>query len=262
MTSRTFFVGGNWKCNGTTASLAKLCADWNASTDKGHKYDGKPVEVVIAPPTLYAGQTKATLPAGFAVALQNCWTGGPGAYTGEVCADMLADADIGWVVLGHSERRSLPDIAESDATVAAKTKYAIGKGVRVIACIGEKLEEREAGRTLEVNERQLAAIAASLSEPDWAHVVVAYEPVWAIGTGKVASPEQAQEVHLALRAWLAKNVSPAVAEATRIIYGGSVKPSNAKDLACKPDIDGFLVGGASLKADFVEVIDAYTAKSA
>lgn len=209
---------------------------------------------------MYALPTAASLPANFSVALQNCWTGGGGAYTGEISADMLAAEGINWVVLGHSERRALEIVQETDETVATKTAYAISKGVKVIACIGETLEEREAGNTLSVNERQLKAIADKLSPADWESVVVAYEPVWAIGTGKVATPEQAQEVHAFLRGWLSDNISPAVSEATRIIYGGSVKPANAKDLASQGDIDGFLVGGASLKPDFTEVIDSYSIK--
>jgi len=124
----------------------------------------------------------------------------------------------------------------------------------VIPCVGEKLDEREANKTMEVVSRQLQALKALIK--DWTKVVIAYEPVWAIGTGKVASPEQAQEIHLKIREWLSSNVSPAVAKQTRIIYGGSVKGSNAKDLATKPDIDGFLVGGASLQPDFISIINA------
>lgn len=253
--ARTFFVGGNWKCNGTTSSIAELCTAWKEATDNGAKYSGKPVEIVIAPSALHALSAKAAMPAGFQVALQNCWTGKGGAFTGEISADMIADAGISWVVLGHSERRSLDIVKETDETVATKTAYALAQGVSVIACIGELLEEREAGKTMEVNERQLAAIAATVD--DWSKVVIAYEPVWAIGTGKVATPAQAQEVHAALRAWMSKNVNAAAAEAMRIIYGGSVKPANAEELAAMPDIDGFLVGGASLKPDFVKIIDAY-----
>lgn len=262
MASRTFFVGGNWKCNGTSDSIEKLCDQWKASTDNGARYSGKAVEIVIAPPSIYALPTKAGLPSGFKVSLQNSWTGGPGAFTGEICAEMLTDTGIEWVILGHSERRTekLP-IKESDEVVAEKTAYAVSKGVNVIACIGELLEEREAGKTMEVNERQLSAIAAKLEESDWEKIVIAYEPVWAIGTGVVATPEQAQEVHAALRTWLASNVSQAVADSTRIIYGGSVKPANSQELAKQTDIDGFLVGGASLKPDFVEVIDSYSCKA-
>lgn len=252
--SRTFFVGGNWKCNGTTKSITELCAAWKTSTDDGAKYNGKPVEIVIAPPALYAHTTKALLPANFEISLQDCYTA-TGAYTGEIAADMLVDAGIPWVITGHSERRS--KFGESDKIVADKTAYALSKGIKVIACIGELLEEREAGNTMAVNERQLSAIAAKVS--DWSNVVIAYEPVWAIGTGKVATPAQAQEVHAALRAWLAANISPEVAEAMRIIYGGSVKPANANDLSTQTDIDGFLVGGASLKPDFIAVIDSYAA---
>ena len=166
---------------------------------------------------------------------------------------MIADTAIPWVITGHSERRTI--FNETDQAVADKTAYAISNGLSVIACIGELLEERDAFKTMEVNERQLSAIAAKVN--DWSKVVIAYEPVWAIGTGKVATPDEAQEVHQALRSWLSSNVSPEVAEATRIIYGGSVKPANASDLAAKPDIDGFLVGGASLKPDFVSIIDSY-----
>lgn len=251
--SRTFFVGGNWKCNGSTKVIADLTSAWNESTDKGAKYNGKPVEIVIAPPSLYVPSTQALLPANFSIALQNCYPG-TGAFTGEIAADMAVDTGISWVILGHSERRVV--FKESDEFVADKTAYAISKGLSVIACIGELLEEREAGNTMAVNERQLSAIAAKVT--DWSKVVIAYEPVWAIGTGKVATPDQAQEVHEGLRAWLAANVSADVAESTRIVYGGSVKPGNANDLAAKPDIDGFLVGGASLKPDFVTIIDAYT----
>jgi len=162
---------------------------------------------------------------------------------------------INWVILGHSERRHIPTIAESDETVATKVAYALGAGLSVIACIGETLEEREAGNTNAVNERQLAAIAAKVS--DWTNVVIAYEPVWAIGTGKVATPDQAQEVHAALRVWLAANVSPAVAESVRILYGGSVSGKNCNELAGKEDVDGFLVGGASLKPEFTAIVDSH-----
>lgn len=251
--TRTFFVGGNWKCNGTAKSIADLCASWKGATEDGAKYNGEPVEIVIAPPALFALSTKMILPANFEIALQDCYTS-TGAYTGEIAADMIADAAIPWVITGHSERRTI--FNESDELVADKTSYALSKGVSVIACIGEQLEEREAGDTMKVNERQISAIAAKVS--DWSNVVIAYEPVWAIGTGKVATPEQAQEVHAFLRSWIHDNVSKEVANSIRIIYGGSVKPGNAKDLASQPDIDGFLVGGASLKPDFVSIIDSYS----
>jgi triosephosphate isomerase len=176
-----------------------------------------------------------------------------GAYTGEISAEMLIDCGCKWVILGHSERRQY--FAETDASVAAKTTAALAAKLRPIVCIGETLEEREAGKTLEVVGRQLAAFEALIAqEPGVA--AIAYEPVWAIGTGKVASTEQAQEVHAAIRAQLTK-VSPALANVTRILYGGSVKPDNAEALLGCPDIDGALVGGASLKAsDFLGIAAA------
>lgn len=249
---RTFFVGGNWKCNGTKDSIATLCSTWKES---GAGVAGGPVEVVIAPPSVYAVSAAASLPDGYQVSLQNTWTGKGGAYTGELSAEMAKDCGINWVILGHSERRHIPTIAESDETVATKVAYALGAGLKVIACIGEQLEEREAGNTNAVNERQLAAIAAKVT--DWTDVVIAYEPVWAIGTGKVATPDQAQEVHAALRAWLSANVSPEVAASVRILYGGSVSAKNCAELAGKEDVDGFLVGGASLKPEFTAIVDSY-----
>uniref|UniRef100_A0A7S3EAI2 Triosephosphate isomerase n=1 Tax=Rhodosorus marinus TaxID=101924 RepID=A0A7S3EAI2_9RHOD len=149
----------------------------------------------------------------------------------------------------------MPILKESDETIAQKVAYALEKGLKVMPCIGELLEEREAGKTNEVNERQLKAIAGAVT--DWTNVVIAYEPVWAIGTGKVATPEQAQEVHAHLRSWISENVSAEVAQSVRILYGGSVSPKNCEELSKQPDVDGFLVGGASLKPDFITVIKSY-----
>jgi len=156
------------------------------------------------------------------------------------------------VILGHSERRAI--FGESDTLVAEKVIHALENGLKVIACIGETLQERESGKTEEVVFRQTAAIAKVVK--DWSNVVLAYEPVWAIGTGKTATPAQAQEVHKALRGWMNDNVSPDVAASVRIQYGGSVTAANAKELASQPDIDGFLVGGASLKPEFVQIVNA------
>lgn len=251
---RKFFVGGNWKCNGNRGSIKELIEALN----QGPPTNGA-VEVVCAPPEPYIDYTRQNLRKDFTVAGQNCWIKGGGAFTGEVCPEMLKDIGCDWVVLGHSERRNLPEIKETDEVVATKTKYALDQGLGVILCIGELLEEREAGKTVEVCERQMAAVAKTVT--DWSKVVVAYEPVWAIGTGKVATPEQAQEVHDAVRSWMSKNVSPAVASATRILYGGSVSPTNCDELATKPDIDGFLVGGASLKPDFLKIVDSHKASN-
>jgi triosephosphate isomerase len=184
------------------------------------------------------------------VSAQNCGAQGNGAFTGEVSADILVDMGIKWVILGHSERRSL--YGETNEVVAKKLKYALEKGLNVILCIGEKLDEREAGTTNAIIKAQMDACKDSVK--DWSKVVVAYEPVWAIGTGKVASPEQAQETQAYVRSWLNDNISEEVGKATRIIYGGSVTETNCADLIKQVDVDGFLVGGASLKPAFADII--------
>ncbi|XP_026698811.1 triosephosphate isomerase [Athene cunicularia] len=165
---------------------------------------------------------------------------------------MIKDIGATWVILGHSERRHV--FGESDELIGQKVAHALAEGLGVIACIGEKLDEREAGITEKVVFEQTKAISDNVK--DWSKVVLAYEPVWAIGTGKTATPQQAQEVHEKLRGWLKSHVSDAVAQSTRIIYGGSVTGSNCKELASQHDVDGFLVGGASLKPEFVDIINA------
>merc|ERR1719182_663379 len=199
-----FIVGGNWKSNGSTASIEALVSGLNAGAS------GVGCEVVCGAPFVYLRQTMSTLDSSkFAVAAQNCW--------------------------------------EKDEIVADKVVAALAQGLKVIACIGETLEQREAGQTIAVCERQLQAIVDKVG--DWSDVVVAYEPVWAIGTGKVATPAQAQDVHAAVRAFMASKIGAEAAGALRIQYGGSVNPGNCDELAGMEDIDGFLVGGASLKAD-------------
>ena len=188
------------------------------------------------------------------MAAQNVFDKPNGAFTGEISVDQLRDSGITWTILGHSERRVI--LQEDDVFVASKTKASIDGGISVILCCGESLEQREAGKTIEVVTTQLKAVAEKLPKKDWDMVVIAYEPIWAIGTGKVATTEQAQEVHAAIRKWLAEEVGADVAEKTRILYGGSVNEKNCKDLAKQDDIDGFLVGGASLKPAFVEIINA------
>ncbi|KAK4724524.1 hypothetical protein R3W88_027303 [Solanum pinnatisectum] len=249
--SGKFFVGGNWKCNGTKDSISKLVSDLNSAKLESD------VDVVVAPPFLYIDQVKSSLTDRIEISGQNCWTGKGGAFTGEISVEQLKDVGCKWVILGHSERRHV--IGENDEFIGKKAAYALSQNVGVIACIGELLEEREAGKTFDVCFKQLKAFADAL--PSWDDVVIAYEPVWAIGTGKVASPEQAQEVHAAVRDWLSKNVSAEVASKTRIIYGGSVNGGNSSDLAKKEDIDGFLVGGASLKGpEFATIINSVTSK--
>ncbi|KAH9301618.1 hypothetical protein KI387_013201, partial [Taxus chinensis] len=232
-----FFVGGNWKCNGTKDSISKLVSDLNSANFEDD------VDIVVAPPFVYIDQVKSTLNDRIKISGQNSWVSKGGAFTGEISVEQLKDLGCDWVILGHSERRHV--IGEDNQFIGKKAAYALSQNLKVIACIGEKLEEREAGNTFDVCYEQLKAFADRV--PSWADVVIAYEPVWAIGTGKVATPEQAQEVHVAVREWLQKNVSSEVASETRIIYGGSVNGSNSIELAKQEDIDGFLVGGASLK---------------
>jgi len=217
------------------------------------------VEVIIAPPALYLIPLKEVAKNGVKVSAQNCYFKDSGAYTGEISPTQLADAGIPYVILGHSERRTL--FHEDSDLVARKTRAALDAGLSVILCVGETLQQREAGETAQVVEDQLKPVVALLSPNDWGKVVIAYEPVWAIGTGKVATSAQAQEAHADIRSYLDKAVSPPVAAGTRIIYGGSVNAKNCKELATKPDVDGFLVGGASLKPEFVDIINARRPKA-
>ncbi|GAB4824412.1 hypothetical protein Ancab_007299 [Ancistrocladus abbreviatus] len=250
--SRNFFVGGNWKCNGTSEEVKKIVTMLNEAEVPPEDV----VEVVVSPPFVFLSLVKSLLRPDFSVAAQNCWVRKGGAFTGEISAEMLVNLGIPWVILGHSERRSL--LTESNEFVADKVAYALSQGLKVIACIGETLQQRESGSTMEVVAAQTKAIAENIS--NWDNVVLAYEPVWAIGTGKVATPVQAQEVHVELRKWLKDNVNAKVAASTRIIYGGSVNGANCKELAAQPDVDGFLVGGASLKPEFIDIIRSATVK--
>ena len=167
---------------------------------------------------------------------------------------MVKDFGVKWVILGHSECRNV--FGETDQLIGEKISHALTQGLRVIACIGEKKGERDAGKTEEVVKHQMGFIKANVRPEDWDNVVIAYEPVWAIGTGDTASPQQAQDVHAFLRVWLKENVSPDVSAKTRIIYGGSVTGGTCRELAQGADIDGFLVGGASLKPEFKDIINA------
>jgi len=251
--SRRFFVGGNWKCNPTTKqAVSDLVKGLNdAKTTSG-------AEVVVATPSVYLDHVHQQLRKDYSVAAQNIYTEPKGAFTGEVSTEMLKDLGIRWTLVGHSERRAL--FNETDAVVAKKTARALETGLGVIGCLGETLAEFDAGHTEQVVSRQLKAYADVLK--DWTHFVIAYEPVWAIGTGKTATPERAQEVHAFLRKWLAANVSAEVAATTRILYGGSVTAANCDALAKQADVDGFLVGGASLKAaDFAAIINSGSHKT-
>merc|ERR1719174_2281300 len=246
-------VGGNWKCNGTVKSGKELMDALNAG-----KWDESKVEVVICPVALQAAAMAAIAKPGIKVALQNCSMTGMGAFTGEMSVEQIKDAGIEWVVIGHSERRSL--FGETDEVCANKLRRALGAGLKVLFCIGEQLPERESGQTNEVCAAQLAPVfALGLKQDMWDNIVIAYEPVWAIGTGKVATPQQAQETHEFIRSHIAEKKSEGLAKKLRIQYGGSVSVDNCGELMSCPDIDGFLVGGASLKPDFVKIIQTTSA---
>ncbi|KAF8066672.1 Triosephosphate isomerase [Lyophyllum atratum] len=247
--ARQFFVGGNFKMNPNTKQQSFALAEGlnKAQLDPA-------TEVVIAPPTLYLIPLSEKLRKDVQLSAQNTYFKTSGAFTGEISPVQLADAGIPWVILGHSERRTL--FHETSEMVAQKTRAALDSKLKVILCIGETLEQRESGKTAQVCEEQLKAAVAVLKEADWSNIVVAYEPVWAIGTGKVATSAQAQETHADIRSYLTKAVSVDVADSTRIIYGGSVTATNCKELSTQPDVDGFLVGGASLKPEFVNIINA------
>jgi len=243
---RKFFVGGNWKMNGNKDEIKQIVDTLNKAALNDN------TDIIVSPPACYLEYTKGLASSKIHVAGQNSYKVAKGAFTGDMSPQMLLDVGADWVILGHSERRNV--FGEDDSLIAEKVAFALEAGLEVIACIGEKLEEREAGKTEEVVFKQMQAIAAKVS--NWEKVVVAYEPVWAIGTGKTATPQQAQDVHAQLRNWLKEKVSETVANSTRIIYGGSVTGGTCRELAQSPDIDGFLVGGASLKPEFIEIINA------
>ncbi|MDO8037659.1 triose-phosphate isomerase [Janthinobacterium sp. SUN137] len=246
---RRKLVVGNWKMNGSRTSNAVLLSEIVA----GLAASGAASAVCVPAP--YLAQCQAQL-AGTALGwgAQDVSAHASGAYTGEISAAMLQDFGCGYVVIGHSERRAYH--GESDAQVAAKTVAALAAGITPIVCIGETLAQREAGQTNAVVAQQLGAVLAAIGDDDVAKLVLAYEPVWAIGTGKTATPQMAQDVHQVLRAQLvAKNA--VAAAGVQILYGGSMKPENAKELMAMPDIDGGLIGGAALKAaDFLAIIHA------
>lgn len=253
MKNRKPFVGGNWKMNTgllTAGALARgVC---------GELAERLAVDVVVFPPFPYLLSVNSILRergTGVILGAQDVYHKANGAFTGEVSAEMLCDCGVRDVLVGHSERRHV--IGEGDDVVNRKTTHALEAGLEVVVCVGETLEQRRAGKTDQVNEHQLRAGLDGLSVEQIAHVVVAYEPVWAIGTGQTATPEDAQNAHHKIRAVLASMFGQEVAAGTRIVYGGSVKSGNAVELFAQPDIDGGLIGGASLDAmEFVKIVRA------
>lgn len=248
---RTKIVAGNWKMNKTPAEAKALAQGIKDALGSATC----PVEVVVCPPFIdLPAVTEVLAGSQIGVGAQNMHNEPKGAFTGEVAANMLQEIGVKYVILGHSERRTY--FADTDATVNAKTKAALAAGFTPIVCVGETLAEREAGKMEEVVSTQVRGSLADLGA-DLEKVVVAYEPVWAIGTGKTATPAQAQEVHALIRKTLASMSSDEIAAKIRIQYGGSMKPENAKELMSQPDIDGGLIGGAALKADsFLAIIKA------
>jgi len=244
--ARKFFVGGNWKCNGSVQQVNDLVSMLNQSTLSTE------TEVVVCPSQVYVQGVTEKLRGDVSVGAQDVWMNGNGAFTGETSAEMLSDMGVGWAVVGHSERRGK---GEGNEEVAKKAKYALDKGLKVMACCGEPLEAREAGTTNEYVFPQIKAYADVFTKEDWKNAVIAYEPIWAIGTGLTATPEQAQDTHEAIRKYLGEVAGAEVAAECRILYGGSATAATAPGLSSKPDIDGFLVGGASLKPEFADIVN-------
>jgi triosephosphate isomerase len=245
-------IAGNWKMNKTVAEALALVRELKglvaAARDR--------VEIAVAPPfTALAPVAKELQGPGIALGAQNVYWEASGAFTGEISAGMLKELGCTYVIVGHSERRQL--FGETDETVNRRARAALQAGLRPIVCVGETLAEREAGKTLSVVERQIRQGLSRLGAGEAEKLVIAYEPVWAIGTGKVATTAQAQEVHAMLRKLLGELFGTATTAGIRIQYGGSVKPDNAAELMAQPDINGALVGGASLKAgDFAKIVAA------
>lgn len=248
---RTKIVAGNWKMNQNLTEAQALTLDIIANLNAQ-----TPTRVIVAPPftNLYvvaqlAQNTKLE------VAAQNMHQSSSGAFTGEVSAEMIKSTGVNIVILGHSERREY--FNENDALLAQKVDAALAENLEIIFCFGEKLEERKAGKHFEVVKNQLQKALFHLKTNQWKSVILAYEPIWAIGTGETASPEQAQEMHAYIRETLAGQYNQALANEVNILYGGSVKPDNALEIFAKPDVDGGLIGGASLKAgSFLAIVNA------
>ncbi|WP_422081344.1 triose-phosphate isomerase [Ulvibacterium sp.] len=247
---RSKIVAGNWKMNKNLEETEKLLAELSA------KLPDTQAEVMVAPTFVNLSRSVQVLDSSkIQVMAQNMHFEESGAYTGEISADMLLNIGVDTVILGHSERRAY--FGETDELLAKKVTKALEKGMRVMFCFGEELDERRAGNHFTVVEGQLKNALFSLEDSAWSSIVLAYEPVWAIGTGETASPEQAQEMHAFIRKTIAEAYSSSIADEVSILYGGSVKPNNAQEIFSKPDVDGGLIGGASLVADdFLTIVKA------
>lgn len=246
---RKKIVAGNWKMNLNKEAATSLLNDL-----KGKAVDG--VQLAVYTPALHIPLSVDALQENFVIGTQNCYTAQSGAFTGELSPEMIQSYGCNSVLIGHSERRSI--FNESNEFLKSKVDAALSQGLHIMFCIGETLAEREAGDAVAVVEKQLNESVFHLSEEEFKNITIAYEPVWAIGTGVAATPEQAQDIHAAIRKLIAGKYSTETAENTSILYGGSVKPANAKDIFANPDIDGGLIGGASLKAgDFIAIAESF-----
>ena len=248
---KRFLIAGNWKMNLNRAEAVQWGQQVSSAIAEDH-----PVDVIACPPSVYLHATGDALRGSpVSLAAQDMYHEPNGAYTGEISAAMLVDLGCRYVVLGHSERRHI--LGESNGLVQQKVQAAIAAELIPIVCVGETLEQRQAGQTTDIVQEQVAGSLGDLSPQQVSQLVIAYEPVWAIGTGQVATPEQAEEVHADLRTILENRYNHEAATQVRIQYGGSVKPENAAELLAQPNVDGALVGGASLKADsFLVIVEA------
>lgn len=247
---RSKIVAGNWKMNKNLEQTEALLAELSA------KLPDTKAEVMVAPTFVNLAAAVRNLESSrIEVIAQNMHFAESGAYTGEISADMLLNIGVDVCIIGHSERRAY--FGETDDILAKKVKTALEKGIRVMFCFGEELEDRKSGNHFKVVESQLRNALFSLDASAWSQIILAYEPVWAIGTGETASPEQAQEMHAFIRKTIANSFDNSIANNVSILYGGSVKPANAEEIFSKPDVDGGLIGGASLVADdFIAIIKA------
>lgn len=247
---RSKIVAGNWKMNKNALETATLLTEISGKLPDTH------AEVMVAPAFVNLAEAVKHLKGSKVVAIaQNMHFAESGAFTGEISADMLLSIGIDTAIIGHSERRAY--FHETDEILAKKVKAALAKKMRVMFCFGEELNERKSGQHFEVVKRQLKNALFALDAGAWKHIILAYEPVWAIGTGETASPEQAQEMHAFIRKTIEEAYSMAIADKVSILYGGSVKPGNAAEIFSKPDVDGGLIGGASLVADdFLAIVKA------
>lgn len=250
---RKKIVAGNWKMNKNLQEGVALAQELNGLLEA----DKPNCDVVICTPFIHLAPVAQILnPELIQLGAENCADKASGAYTGEVSAEMVKSTGAQWVILGHSERREYYN--ETPEVLKEKVDLALANGLKILFCIGESLEEREANRQNEVCKAELEGSVFHLTPEQWANIVIAYEPIWAIGTGKTATAEQAEEIHAFIRSCVAEKFGAEIADNTSILYGGSCKGSNAPELFSKPNIDGGLIGGASLKAgDFKDIIDAW-----